>query len=106
MKITGWTWPENPKFEDLTDHYISDELWTECTKMVVEEIRKHGYKISGYEHQDKYAPVFDDKYYYLVSYRSWGEIMHEAYPNTISSYIEWAWRRPEEKGTTYPDVIE
>ena len=106
MRITGWTWPENPEYEDICDYPITDEQWEEYTNIVVDEIRKNGYKISGYEHQDLYAPVFDDKYYCYVSLKTWGEVMRKAYPEETENYMKWAWQHPKEEEKVFPDTIK
>ena len=43
-------------------------------------------------------PVFDDGDWFKVSYRTWGQIMADTYPEemdqTKSAYILWAWCSP------------
>lgn len=104
MKITGWTWWENPEYEDLPN-----ELYDEAKSCVVEELRKHGYKFTGSYHQngDFGVPIIDDVWLFQVSQRTWGNLMVTAYPDEIDDsdgygYTEWAWTVPDGKTMVVP----
>ena len=105
MKITGWTWYENPDFEEMfpfeSDH--KPEEINEVQKMIAAELRNKGYKFTGSYHQDgDYgAPIIDGTKIYMCSCRTWGSIMALAYPDEIDNsdgygYVKWAWLPPEQ----------
>lgn len=100
MRIIGWTHYDDPTREELFP--IGDEVSWEQVKEVedaiVEELRSKGYKFSGYYHQngDYGCPVFENGKWYGVSFRRWGSIMAEAYPEyarhySTHGYVMWAW---------------
>ena len=97
MKVIGWTGWDDPRYPD---DYGDDPLLEERKKVVVEELRKHNYHISGYYHQGgkRGVPVFDDGNWLRISFRSWGQIMADAYPEEMaqakSAYTVWAWCSP------------
>lgn len=99
MKITSWH--SNHEVDDLiaqkkiTD-FLDDILFEDIRNIVIQEIKTHGYKISGHTHQNSCIPVIDNKYLFLVSLRSWGRIMADAYnKHDMMSYTDWAWDPPE-----------
>ena len=105
MKITGWTEWDDPKYEELfPDNNLSPYMALKAAEqMIADEIRKKGYKFSGIYHQggEYGVPVFDNKYVYQCSQRTWGGIMALAYPEECESdvrpsYVRWAWLAPEE----------
>ena len=76
----------------------------------------YNYHFSGFYHQggELGVPVFDDGDWFKVSYRTWGQIMADAYPEEMtqakSSYTVWAWCSPCEpkdmilpRRNDYPD---
>ena len=96
MKVTGWTDFSNNDYSDSYDATIDE--FQEMRQTVINEIRDKGYKISGYHHQNGYAPVIDNKWIFTVSFRAWGRIMQEAWdlPNDDGmGYCIWAWSAPE-----------
>lgn len=105
MQITGWTWYENPEYKDMTapgGPFSFEDIREKVRDLIVQEIRKRGYKFTGDYHQngDFGAPIIDDKWLYMTSQRSWGHMMVLAYPDKIDNsdglgYCEWAWSAPE-----------
>lgn len=100
MKITGWTWYENPDYKEMfpigETSTFADEF--KVRKLIAEELRKCGYKFTGGYHQngDFGAPIIDDVWIYQCSCRTWGGIMVMAYPEESDDtdgmgYVEWAW---------------
>lgn len=108
MKITGWTWYDNPEYEEMfpLEKRRECDCWDEIKnveKLIANELRKCGYKFTGSYHQDgDYgAPIIDDKWVYQCSCRTWGHIMVMAYPEEIDNsdgygYTLWAWIPPSE----------
>ena len=97
MKVIGWTGWEDPRYRE---DYLSDPLFEEHRNAVIEALREHNYHFSGFYHQggELGVPVFDDGDWFKVSYRTWGQIMADAYPEEMtkakSAYIVWAWCSP------------
>lgn len=110
MKITGWTWYDNPEYKEMFPIEERREPswngWDKIDKverLVADELRKHGYKFTGSYHQDGDfgAPIIDDAWLYMCSCRTWGHIMAMAYPEEIDNsdgygYTVWAWLPPKE----------
>ena len=97
MRIIGWTAWHDPRYTDEID----DDMQLEERKAaVVKELKRHNYHFTGYYHQEgKFGvPVFDDGGTLRVSFRSWGQIMADAWPEETgaekSAYIIWAWYPP------------
>ena len=70
-----------------------------CWELVKSHVKSNNIRISGIEHQERYLPVIDDKYIFLLSQRVWGELMSEAWStedNVNYKYSNWAWWTPEE----------
>lgn len=129
MKVTKWiNWIEaydgNGKklntdpYEVVTGYTlfdrIGDSIYDELKKAVIRELQENGYHFSGNEHQyaDHCVPVIDDKYALEVSFREWGAIMEDAYPDEDYSmykenmgYCKWSFIcLPEfEKDVKLPD---
>ena len=78
-KVVGWTWFNNPNVP-----YVDNIGFAE-RNAVIDEIRKHQYLFSGREHQEDYAPVFNDGKMRCFSQRGWGSIMAESY-NCMKKY--------------------
>ena len=106
MKVTGWTWYENPDYKDMSPiggPFPFENRWDDVKDLIIKEIREHGYKFTGDYHQngDFGAPIIDNEWIYMVSQRSWGHMMVRAYPDKIDNsdgygYCDWAWTAPEE----------
>ena len=108
MKVTGWTYLENDKYQSIDD--MTNEEFREARQAVIDECHKKGYKFSGAAHQNRYdgCPIIDDKYVYSVSMRSWGSIMQEAHnlPNEDGlGYVIWAWSTPDNEQPKYPTEV-
>lgn len=114
MRVTGWTRVGNPDYTEINGTWaIGDCPYDreELRPLIVKELRDRGYKFSGFYHQDgDYgAPIIDDKYTVLYSYRGWGDIIAEAYQLDDSdgmAYCVWAWNNPEEQVTPDPSDYE
>ena len=100
MRVIGWTNWHDPRY--LQDD-LSDPLFEERWQTAIEELRRHNYHMDGFYHQDGElgVPVFDDGGWLRVSYRTWGQLMAEAYPQEVGhhpmAYVEWAWTWSGEK---------
>ena len=96
-KVTGWTYFNNRNYKELPEGIAVRKVHA----LVVEEIKKKGYRICGESHQcpsRHCVPVINKKYRYEVSFRTWGRIMAEAYGiEGDLAYCDWAWIPP--KGT-------
>ena len=108
MKVTGWTTFENNDYFDLND--ATEDEFQKMWQTVIDELKTKGYKINGFQHQNGYAPVIDDKWIFTVSFRTWGALMREAYdlPNEDGmGYCLWAWGCPKNEVAVLPeeDVI-
>lgn len=105
MKVTGWTWWDNPEYKEMFPIGDAVHSWDDVNMvemLVAEELRKHGYKFTGSYHQEgNYGvPIIDDTWLYQCSCRTWGNIMVMAYPEEIDNsdgygYTLWAWLPPE-----------
>ena len=109
MRVTGYTeWREGSKIYILLNHVAySKELFEEAEKAVIEDIREHGYHFFGEQHQNaEYGvPILNGKYLFQESFRVWGAIMAEAYPDEEYgtadnedgkyNYCKWAWYNSE-----------
>lgn len=105
MKVTGWTWWENPDYKDLSLIGSSppfEDRWDEAKELIAKEIRDRGYKFTGGYHQngDFGAPIIDNEWLFMASQRAWGHMMVRAYPDEIDDsdgygYCKWAWIVPE-----------
>jgi len=97
VKVIGWTGWDDPRYRE---DYLSDPLFEEHRNAVIDELQKRNYHFSGFYHQggELGVPVFDDGDWFKVSYRTWGQIMADAYPEEMtkakSAYIVWAWCSP------------
>lgn len=90
------------------------KIESKLDEIVIEELKKCNYHFTGDMHQnyDFGCPVIDDKYVYCVSTRSWGDLIHRAFPNEDYSqygegceYLKWAWTRPEGEEIILPRGI-
>lgn len=105
MKITGWTWWDNPEYKEMFpigERPSLDEI-NKVERLIADELCAHGYKFTGSYHQegDFGVPIIDDTWLYQCSCRTWGHIMAMAYPDEIDNsdgygYTLWAWLPPEE----------
>ena len=114
MKVTGWTWWDNPEYKDMFpigDNTDWDKI-DHVEKLVAAEMRANGYKFTGTYHQngDFGVPIIDDKWLYQCSCRTWGYIMVMAYPEEIDDkdgygYVQWAWSNPEGQKSVVPELL-
>ena len=110
MKITGWTYWDNPEYQEIFS--TEEASWDNVNKvkqLIADELRKCGFKFNGYYHQDGEhgVPVIDDKWVYQCSCRTWGGIMAMAYPEEIEDddgfgYMTWAWLPPSQEEMVVP----
>jgi uncharacterized protein CbrC (UPF0167 family) len=86
------------------NHYIlfdddESELDAEaCEELVKEHCRRKNIRITGTKHQEKYLPIIDEKYVFLLSMRGWGSLMAELWSEVDGvqyEYANWAWWMPE-----------
>lgn len=114
MKITGWTWCGNPQYEEINgtwavgEHPVDRDV---IRPLIVDELRKRGYKFCGFYHQggDYGTPIIDGKYTVLYSYRSWGGIMADAYEiqdEDGTAYCAWAWMPPDGEESIFPNPTD
>lgn len=73
IKITKWVDPENLKgyfeLEDFNDVYED---------VIIKDLIENNYIMCGDTYQYRYIPVFNNRYFLLISMRRWGEIMAKA----------------------------
>ena len=78
MKVTGWTSWDDPDYKEMFPRG-SKWIWDydDVEDVVANEIRKQGYKISGFLHKNKEfcTPIIDGKYKFNVSEHLWDTIM-------------------------------
>ena len=76
-KVIGWTYYE----DDTVLSYDGDDSFAQ-RNAIIDEIRKHKYRFSGWHHQESWencVPILNDGRKRLFSQRGWGGIMAEAY---------------------------
>ena len=102
MKLIGFTNWHNEKYEEIED-VTEEDL---ACDVVVEYMRQHDLKFSGFYHQDGEfgAPYFDTGRKLCLSYRGWGALMAQVLRIEADevdgydmSYCRWAWLPPEEQ---------
>jgi hypothetical protein len=71
-KIIGWADLE------ITSYPVHKNITDDIRKLIVEEIRKHGYLFGGDKHEE-YCPVLNDGTLVSYSWRGWGGVMAEAW---------------------------
>lgn len=78
-KVIGWTYYDNHAIEE------GRNTWA-ARNAIVDEIKKHGYVFTGYDHQerDNCVPVLNDGRLRRFSQRGFGDIMAEAHGCTGS----------------------
>lgn len=113
MKVTGWTWYENPDYADMNPiggPFPFEHCMEEVKEVIATELRNKGYKFTGDYHQngDFGAPIIDNKWIFMTSQRSWGHMMVRAYPDEIYNddglgYCKWAWSAPEDMVLPKPE---
>ncbi len=85
-KVIGWTFQENYDLENAPLTFASRHA-------IVDEIKKHGYLFSGYEHQEAFygCPVLNDGKKRMLSQRGFAGIIAEARgelePYTYAKYM-------------------
>ena len=79
-------------------------LWADAERVVVDCIRRNGFKFDGNYHQygEFGMPLFDDGTVFFVSWRHWGHLMYRAWNpdgNDSMGYCKYAfgWDIPEEE---------
>ncbi|MBR3583888.1 MAG: hypothetical protein IKO01_10660 [Kiritimatiellae bacterium] len=118
MKIVKWTQgldspgtggekQRYPAFGDDFHEKPQEEcrrLWDEAEQVVVESIRRNGFKFGGGYHQygEFGMPLFDDGKVFFVSLRHWGHLMYRAWEpdgKNPRGYCKYAfgWDIPEEE---------
>lgn len=113
LKVTGWTHWENGAYKDL--EYICPDLYELGSQVVIDELKRTGYKFTGIYHQNgKFGvPIINDKYRYEASQRSWGALVAAAHPDEEyekdnKAYLKWYCLAIEEEitpeGTFPPEV--
>lgn len=112
MKVTGWTYWEDGRYRSGPD-YESDDTYSKAWEVIVKEIRERGYKFSGIYHQGGMTgvPIIDNEWVFIVSQRTWGQIIAEAYPDEIDNsdgygYTAWAWKIPDGEEMVIPKEDE
>ena len=96
MKVIGWTAWRDPRYPDDD---VSNALFAEQRAATISELRRRNIRFSGFYHQRGAlgVPVFDNDTAFHVSFRSWGRIMSEAFPEPGDgefAYVRWAWNPP------------
>ena len=114
MRVTGWTWWDNPEYKEMFPIEERAVSWDEIDKverLIANELRKCGYKFTGSYHQegDYGTPIIDDTWLYQCSCRTWGHIMAMAYPEEIDDsngygYTLWAWLPPSPEEMVVPTI--
>jgi len=59
--------------------------------------RENNVRITGFIHQEKYLPVFDGQYVFMVTLIAWGTLMAEVWSEVDGveyKYSNWAWWMP------------
>ena len=75
-KVIGWTY-----YEDYDIPFSDDTIGFAERHAIVDEIKKHGYLFSGWDHQESWlncVPVLNDGKKRGFSQRGWGGVMAEA----------------------------
>ncbi len=99
IKVIGWTTYDDYTVSEGEHSFASNEA-------IIDDIRKHGYEFTGWDHQEtpNCVPVLSDGKSRTFSQRGWGGIMGEAYGLTGDmDYCKYAFNYcfPPER-CTYP----
>lgn len=83
-EVIGWTYYEDYRFKDKPMTFASRHA-------IIDEIKEHGYRFSGYEHQESPygCPVLNDGTRVLCSQRGFAGIMAEAYGEGAGAYARY-----------------
>lgn len=116
MKVVSWTffgderYPEKFPFCGLG---AAPEEIDAVDAAIVDALREGGYHFPGYYHQNpddsaKGVPVLDDGRRCEFTFRTWGAIMAQAYPDEMKTwegmeYCKWAWGVPEGEALVVPE---
>ena len=76
-KVIGWTY-----YEDYNIPESSKTIGFSERNAIIDEIKKHKYLFSGYDHQESFdncVPILNDGKKRIFSQRGWGGVMAEAY---------------------------
>ncbi len=73
-RVIGWTYYDDPEFED-------ESCSESALQAIIEEIKVKGYLFTGYDHQERYdcAPILNDGKRRCFSQRSFGGVMARAH---------------------------
>ena len=112
MRITGWTYAEDNRYEEMFDGAQQEycgKSHDDIILIIAKELKGNNYRFDGRYHQngDYGVPVFENKWKYVCTFRTWGKIMAKAYPEEIDNtdgfgYVKWAWSVPEGKIASVP----
>lgn len=93
-RVVGWTHFENEEIRAVDARSFAEN------NAIIDEIRKRGYRFSGWDHQEteNCTPVLNDGVARHYSQRGWGALMAEALGKT-GDYAGYAFGR----GSSYPD---
>jgi len=94
LKIIGWSEWRFGAREATTDHH---------RELAIQEMRKNNYHWTGEYHQNGEGgvPVFNDGTRLQLSFRGWGSLMADAYPEEVAdiepkwAYCKYAWFNPD-----------
>ena len=96
-RVVGWTYYDNPDVEP-----------TGCSEAalqaILRDIREHGYKFTGWEHQELSSgvPVLNDGFKRIFSQRSFGAVMAQAYGDfSRMGYTRYAFHEPFDSEPTH-----
>jgi hypothetical protein len=98
VKITGIV--SQTEYQNYIDIDDSDLDFDECWTLVKRYCMENNVRLTGIEYQDKYLPIIDNKYVFLISLRTWGSLMAEIWSEVDGveySYADWAWWYPSDK---------
>ena len=75
MKITGWTYIGDQRYQEINGTWNVDDSPYDrdiIRTLIINELRKQGYKFSGFYHQDgDYGtPIIDGEYTVLYSFKA------------------------------------
>lgn len=98
-KVTGWTNGDNECFIEAPEAPEDPKIFKSMYEAVVKDVREHNYHFTGSVHQYNYCtPIINNKYLFGLSQRTWGQLMHDAYPEEDYTsclegreYCKWAW---------------
>ena len=77
---------------------MGNAFWDNVYTLVQNYCKEHKLKIGGFVHQQSRIPVIDDKYAFMVTFRTWGGLMAEIWGdrNDKMGCCEFAWSSKNE----------